>query len=81
MFIRYVIAACLLCATGGVLIGHMYNTTGTKPLWVNQEIRERVFLECSRAVSGVDCGEQAKQLATVGNVSGEVLFRPRKNVG
>lgn len=60
----------------GMIIKPQMNT---KPSWVNQEIRERVFVACTRN-AGVNCGEQAKQIATVGNQSGEILFRPRKDV-
>lgn len=60
-----------------VLILWMFYFPSTKPLWINQEIRERVFVACARN-AGVDCGEQAKQIATVGNQSGEILFRPKE---
>lgn len=62
----------------GVWIGMIAKPdVNVKPLWVNQEIRERVFIACARN-AGVDCGEQAKQIATVGNQSGEILFRPKE---
>lgn len=79
----------ILCFLAGSLCAAWFmswNNDKTKPLWVNQEIRERVFLTC---VSGLKtnnpdvvnaCNNQAKELSTVGNEAGEILFRPRKDV-
>lgn len=78
MTIRNIIATCIATFLTGVFVGYYFNGShNVKPLWINQEIRERVFVACARN-AGVDCGEQAKQIATVGNQSGEILFRPKE---
>lgn len=78
MIVRNVIV-CVLFLIAGIVIGVVYTAPiKTKPLWINQEIRERVFLACSRGPN-LDCGKQAKLIATVGNDSGEILFRPRED--
>lgn len=78
MIVRNIIATCFATFLTGVFVGYYINDSpSTKPLWINQEIRERVFINCSR-VAGINCGEQAKQIATVGNQSGEILFRPKE---
>ena len=75
---RNIIATCIATFLTGVLVGYSFSRPhNVKPLWINQEIRERVFVACARK-AGVDCGEQAKQIATVGNQSGEILFRPKE---
>lgn len=71
-----VIAGFMFGLITGVIVKG-YGSRDVKPLWINQEIRERVFVACARN-AGVDCGEQAKQIATVGNQSGEILFRPKE---
>jgi hypothetical protein len=78
MMNRNVLMVTLIAGfVSGLTAGLIYNNRDVKPLWVNQEIRERVFIACARN-AGVDCGEQAKQIATVGNQSGEILFRPKE---
>jgi hypothetical protein len=78
MTTRNIIATCIATFLTGVFVGYSFNNPhNVKPLWINQEIRERVFVACARN-AGVDCGEQAKQIATIGNQSGEILFRPKE---
>lgn len=77
--VRNIIATCIATFLTGVFVGYSFSSShNVKPLWINQEIRERVFVACARN-AGVDCGEQAKQIATVGNQSGEILFRPKED--
>lgn len=86
MTIRNIIATCIATFLTGVFVGYYFNGShNVKPLWINQEIRERVFASCiselpddASWVSIPRCGEQAKQIATVGNQSGEILFRPKE---
>lgn len=74
---------CLAIAFGVAIAKTIpFFTPQTSIKWVNQETRERVFIEClnhlpvdAGVLSVNKCGEQAKQIATTGKEDRVIMYK------